>query len=56
MTCPLSLVTKRGVVLDESSLVFRGRVSIGLFLIGGVFILFEGCSEDYMYFSFLSLH
>ena len=32
------------------------RVSIGLFLLGGVFIcLFEGCSEDSMYVSFLFL-
>ena len=35
--------------------ILRGRVSIGLFLLGGVFIcLFEGCSEDsmYLFFSF----
>ena len=32
MTYPLSFVTKRGVVLGfESSLVLRGRVSIGHF-------------------------
>ena len=39
----------------ESSLVFKGRVNIRLFfffLIGGVYIDFEGCSEVYMYFSF----
>ena len=40
---------------DESSLVLSGRVSIGLFLLGGVSMHFEGCSEDFMYFSFLSL-
>ena len=36
--------------------ILRGRVSIGPFLLGGVFIcLFEGCSEDsmYLFFSFL---
>ena len=35
--------------------ILKGRVSIGLFLLGGVFIcLFEGCSEDsiYLFFSF----
>ena len=35
--------------------ILRGRVSIGPFLLGGVFIcLFEGCSEDsmYLFFSF----
>ena len=41
---------KGGVVLDESSLVFRGRISIGVFLLGGVCILFKGCSEVFMYF------
>ena len=54
---PFVIRDKKGrVVLVESSFVFRGRVSIWHFLIGGVFILFEGCSEVYMYFSFLSLH
>ena len=36
--------------------ILRGRVSIGPFLLGGVFICsFEGCSEDsmYLFFSFL---
>ena len=28
--------------------IFRGRVSIGPFLLEGV-LIFEGCSEDYMY-------
>ena len=35
--------------------ILRGRVSIGPFLLGGVFICsFEGCSEDsmYLFFSF----
>ena len=35
--------------------ILGGRVSIGPFLLGGVFIcLFEGCSEDsiYLFFSF----
>ena len=54
MTCPLSFVTKRVNSFGfESSLVFRGRVSITHFFIGGVYIDFEGCSEVYMYFSFL---
>ena len=30
--------------------ILRGRVNIGSFLLGGVFICsFEGCSEDSMY-------
>ena len=37
----------------KSSLVLRGRVSIGHFLIGGDYVDFEGCSEAYMYSSFL---
>ena len=54
MTCPLSFVTKRGSSFGfESSLVLKGRVSIGIFLIGGVFIVFKGCSEDFMYFLLL---
>ena len=54
MTCPLSFVTKRGNSFGfESSLVFRGRVSITHFFIGGVYIDFEGCGEVYMYLSFL---
>ena len=35
--------------------ILRGRVSIGSFLLGGVFVcLIEGCSEDsmYLFFSF----
>ena len=35
---------------DKSSLVHRERISIGYFLLGGVFIHFEGCNEVYMYF------
>ena len=37
--------------MNESSLVFIGRVSIGYFVKGSVYIL-EGCSEDFMYFNF----
>ena len=32
--------------------ILRGRVSIGPFLLGGVLICFEGCSEDSMYLLF----
>ena len=46
-------MTKRGSSFGfESSLVRRGRVSIGHFFIGGVFVDFEGCNEVYVYFSF----
>ena len=60
MTFPLSFMTKRGSSFGfESSLVLRGRVSIGYFFIGGLFIVFEGCSEDVyvfsLYISFLYL-
>ena len=41
MTCPLSFVTKKGSSFGlESSLVLRGRGSIGHFLLGGVYIFF----------------
>ena len=45
---------KGEVVLNKSSLVVRGRVSIGymIFLLGEVCILFKGCSEDFCIFSF----
>ena len=57
MTYPLSFVTKRGSSFGfESSLVLRGRVSIGHFLLGGVFIDLEGCSEVYMYFFLFFLY
>ena len=37
--------------------ILRGRVSIGPFLLEGVFICsFEGCSEDSMYLFFLNIH
>ena len=55
MTCSLSFVTKRRSSFGfKSSPVLKRRVSIGFFLIGGVYIVlsFEGCSEVYMYFSF----
>ena len=56
MTYPLSFGTKRRSSFGfESSLVFRGRFSIGHFFFffdrGGVYS-FEGCSEVYMYFTF----
>ena len=54
MTCPLSFVTKNDSSFGyKSSHVLRGRVSIGLFVRGGV-LYFEGCSEDLCIFSFLS--
>ena len=57
MTYPLSFVTKRGSSFGfESSLVIRGRVSIGHFLLGGMIIDLQGCSEVYMYFYFLSFY
>ena len=50
-------MTKRGSNFGfGSSLVFKGRVSIGHFLLGGVFIDLEGCSEVLMYFLFFLLH
>ena len=49
-------MTKRGSSFgDMRVVILKGRVSIGRFLLGGVFIcLFEGCSEDsmYLFFSF----
>ena len=51
-SCPLSLVTKRGSSFVLRVVYLRGRVSIRPFLLGGVLILFEGCSEDNMYFLF----
>ena len=46
---------KGGVVLDMKVVTLRGRVSFWIIMLGGVFFLFEGCSEDAMYrfFSFL---
>ena len=51
---PLSLMTKRGSSFGMRVVYLRGRVSIGPFLLGGVLIHFEGCSEDsmYLFFSF----
>ena len=34
--------------------MLRGRVNIGPFLLGGV-LIFEGCSEDYMYLFLFSI-
>ena len=34
--------------------ILRGRVSIGHFLLGGV-LIFEGCSEDYLYLFLFSI-
>ena len=48
-SCPLSLVTKRGSSFVMRVVYLRERVSIRPFLLGGVLILFEGCSEDNMY-------
>ena len=57
MTFPLSFMIKRGSSFGfESSLVLRGRISIGNFFVRGSVYSFEGCSEDLMYFLFLSLH
>ena len=36
----------------ESSHIHRGRVSIGVFFLGGVFVFYEGCSEDLCIFFF----
>ena len=48
VTCLLSFVTKNGSSFGyESSHVIKGRVSIGDFLLRGVSILVEGCSEDF---------
>ena len=58
MRCLLDILTlchsqqKRGVVLDMRVVYLRGRVSVGPFLLGGVLIHFEGCSEDSMYLFF----
>ena len=43
---------QKGGVGFESSLVFKGRVSIGRFFDRGSVYSFKGCSEVYMYFSF----
>ena len=54
MTCSLSFLTKRGSSFGfESSLVLRGRVSIGFFFVRGSVYSFKGCTEVYMYFSFV---
>ena len=47
-------MTKRGSSFGMRVVYLRGRVSIGPFLLGGVLIHFEGCSEDstYLFFSF----
>ena len=39
----------------ESSHIHRGRVSIGVFLLEGVFVFYEGCSEDLCIFFLLLL-
>ena len=53
---PFVVMTKRGSNFGfGSSLVLKGRVSIGHFLLGGVFIDLEGCSEVLMYFLFFLL-
>ena len=50
-------MTERGSSFGfESSLVIRRRVSIGHFLLRGMFIDLKGCSEVYMYFYFLSFY
>ena len=46
MTCPLSFVTKRGNILGMKVVMYLGGELILDFLIGGVFITFEGYSED----------
>ena len=43
---------KERVVLDIRVVTLRGRVSFWIIVLGGVLFLFEGCSEDIMYFSF----
>ena len=47
---------KGGIVLDMRVVTLRGKVSFWIIMLGGVLFLFEGCSEDIMYFffSFLS--
>ena len=50
-------MTKRGTSFGfESNLEIRRRVSIGHFLLRGMFIDLKGCSEVYMYFYFLSFY
>ena len=53
MTWPLSFVTKRGSSFGyKSTHILRGRVSIGDFLLGGVFIL-RDVVRTFCIFSFL---
>ena len=53
MTCPLSFVTKRESSFRyESSHILRGRVSIGLFDRGSVFIFMRDVVRIYVYFLF----
>ena len=57
MAYPLSFITKGGVVLGLRIVLYlEGELVYDFFLLWGVFIPFEGCSEVYVYFSFLSLY
>ena len=50
MTCPLSFTKKRGVVLGMRVVMYLGgELVYELFLLGGMFILYKRCSEDFLY-------
>ena len=52
MTYPLSFVTKMGSSFGLSVVMYLGGKLAQDFLIGGLFITFEGCSEDLCTFFF----
>ena len=52
-TYHLSLMTKRGSSFDMIVVIYiGGGLAEEIFVIGGVFIFLEGCSEVFMYFLF----